>query len=122
MDGKLLRGNEERENYLMKRKGAENIFHGLFLTIRCALYKTDFEMKGGLKMGIFLGMVVEQINKSIKIHLDKHVNIATSRKHKGANRIGVAFKAEDAPELPYQLKQKHFCTFVAKLQFAATWI
>jgi hypothetical protein len=35
---------------------------------------------------------------------------------------GVAFKAEDIPELPNQLKQKHYRSFVAKLQFAATWI
>jgi hypothetical protein len=35
---------------------------------------------------------------------------------------GVAFKAEDVPELPYPLKQKYYSSFVAKLQFAATWI
>ncbi len=35
---------------------------------------------------------------------------------------GVAFKAEDAPELPDPLKQKYYRSFVAKLQFAATWI
>jgi hypothetical protein len=35
---------------------------------------------------------------------------------------GVAFKPENAPELPDQLKQKHYHLFVAKLQLAATWI
>ncbi len=37
---------------------------------------------------------------------------------------GVAFKpeAEDVPELPYLFKQKYYRLFVAKLQFAATWI
>ena len=35
---------------------------------------------------------------------------------------GVAFKPEDASELPYLLKQKYYRSFVAKLQFAATWI
>ena len=34
----------------------------------------------------------------------------------------VAIKAEDAPELPDPLKQKYYRLFVAKLQFAATWI
>ncbi len=38
------------------------------------------------------------------------------------SHFGVAFTAEDVPELPYQLKQKYYCSFVAKLQFAATWI
>ena len=35
---------------------------------------------------------------------------------------GVAFKAEDAPELPDPLKQKYYRSFVANLQFAATWV
>ena len=35
---------------------------------------------------------------------------------------GEAFKAEDALELPDPLKQKYYRSFVAKLQFAATWI
>ena len=35
---------------------------------------------------------------------------------------GVAFKAEDAPGLPNQLKQKYYGSVLAKLQFAATWI
>ena len=35
---------------------------------------------------------------------------------------GVAFKAKDVPELPDPLKQKYYRSFVAKLQFAATWI
>ena len=35
---------------------------------------------------------------------------------------GVAFKAEDVPELPDPLKQKYYRSFVATLQFAATWV
>ena len=35
---------------------------------------------------------------------------------------GIAFKAEDVSELPDLLKQKHYRSFVAKLQFAATCI
>ncbi len=40
----------------------------------------------------------------------------------GADLPGVAFKAEDAPELPDLLKQKYCRSFVTKHQFAATWI
>ncbi len=36
--------------------------------------------------------------------------------------LDVVFKAEDVPKLPDQTKQKHYCSFVAKLHFAATWI
>ena len=66
----------------MKRKGAEYIIHGLFVDdmmhiYSCdamkdeflALYKKDFEITGGDKME----MVVEQDDKSIKIHLDNYV-------------------------------------------------
>ncbi len=35
---------------------------------------------------------------------------------------GAAFRAEDFPELPDPTKQKYYCSFVARLQFAATWI
>jgi hypothetical protein len=36
--------------------------------------------------------------------------------------LGVAFKAQDVTELPNPLKQKYYCSFVAKLQFEATRI
>ena len=38
-----------------------------------ALYKKDFEITGGGKMETFLGMAVEQKNKSIKIHLESYI-------------------------------------------------
>jgi hypothetical protein len=43
-----------------------------------ALYKKGFEITGGCKMETFLGMVVEQEDKSIKIHLDNHVKEVTT--------------------------------------------
>ena len=83
-------------------------------------------------METFLGMVVEQSSKSIKIHLDNYVKdvVAEYAAHiKKALRPkkvpifpGVAFKAEDAKELPDPLKQKYYRSFVAQLQFVATWI
>ena len=70
----------------MKRKSAEYIIHGLFVDdmmhiYSCdamkdeflALYKKDFEITSGSKMETFLGMVVEQDDKSIKFHLDNYV-------------------------------------------------
>jgi hypothetical protein len=38
-----------------------------------ALYKKDFEITCGGTLETFLGMVVEQDNKCIKIHLDNYV-------------------------------------------------
>ena len=97
-----------------------------------ALYKKDFDITGGTKMETFLGMVVEQSSKSIKIHLDNYVKDVVAqyaeyikkalRPKKVPISPGVAFKPEDASELPDPLKQKYYRSFVAKLQFAATWI
>jgi hypothetical protein len=69
----------------MKRKGDEYIIHGLFVDDMMhiyssdamkdeslALYKKDFDITVGTKMETFLGMVVEQSDKSIKIHLDNY--------------------------------------------------
>ncbi len=97
-----------------------------------ALYKKDFNITGGTKMETFLGMVVEQSDKSIKIPLDNYVKDVVAkyvvyikkvlRPKKVPISPGVAFKAEDVSELPDPLKQKHCRSFLAKLQFAATWI
>ncbi len=70
----------------MKCKGALYINHGLSVDnmmhiYSCnamkdeflALYTKDFEITGGSKMEAFLGMVVEQENICIKIHLDNYV-------------------------------------------------
>ena len=83
-------------------------------------------------METFLGMVVEEDDKSIKIHLDNYVKEVIAeywgyikkslRPKKVPISPGVAFKAEDIPELPDLTKQKYYRSFVAKLQFAATWI
>ncbi len=77
--------NSEKTIFI-KHKGAEYIIHGLFVDdmmhiYSCdamkdeflALYKKDFEITCGCKMETFLGMVVEQDDKSIKIHLDNYV-------------------------------------------------
>ena len=107
----------------MKLKGAEYIIHGLFdddmmHIYSCyamkddflALYKKDFEITGGSKMETFLGMVVEQDDKSIKIHLDNYVKEVIAeypdyikkswRPKKVLISPGAAFRAEYIPKLP----------------------
>ena len=81
-------------------------------------------------MVTFLGMVVEQKDKSIKIHPDNYVKDVVAeyskyikkslRRKKVPISPGFVFKAEDVSELPYPIKQTSYCSFVAKLQFAAT--
>ena len=92
-------------------------------------------------MKTFLGMVVEQSSKSIKIHLDTYAKDVVAEYAEYIKKLssklcrpqplrpkkvpispGVAFKPEDASEVPDPLKQKYNRSFVAKLQFAATWI
>ena len=75
-----------------------------------ALYKKDFEIPGGGKMETFLGMAVEQKNKSIKIHLDNYIKDASTefsayikkslRPKKVPISPEVVFKAEDIPDSP----------------------
>ena len=76
-------------------------------------------------MKTFLGMVVEQSSKSIKIHLDNHVRDVVAeyaeyikkalRPKKVQISPVVAFKAEDAPQLPDQLKQKYYCSLLTQI-------
>ena len=129
----------------MKLKGAEYIIHGLFVDdmmhiYSCdamkdeflALYKKDFEITGGIKMETFLGMVIEQDDKSIKIHLDNYVKEVIAeysdyikkslRPKKVPISPGTAFRAEEIPELTDPTKQKYYRSFLVKLQFAASWI
>ena len=78
-------------------------------------------------METLLGMAVEQKEKSIKIHLDNYIKDSayikkSLRPKKVPISLGVVFKAEDIPESPDPRKQKQYRSFVAKLQFAATWI
>ena len=90
-----------------------------------ALYKKDFEITGGGKMEMFLGMAVEQKDKSIKIHLDNYIKdvladySAYTKKSLRPKKVpispGVVFKAEDIPEVPDPCKQKQYRSFVAKL-------
>ena len=83
-------------------------------------------------MKTFLGMEAEQDNKTIKLHLDHYVHEMLAEykdyieKALRPKRVqispGVILRPEDCPEVPDPLKQKYYRSFVAKLQFAASWI
>ena len=134
---------------VMKHKGSQYIIHGLFVDDMMhiyssdamkdeflALYTKDFEITGDGdgQMETFLGMAVQQKDKSIRMHLDNYIKdvlteysdyIKTAQRPKKVpNSPGVVFKAEDIPEpeCPDPHRQKKYRSFFAKLQFAATWI
>ncbi len=83
-------------------------------------------------MKAFLRMEVEQDNKTIKLHLDHYVQEMLTeykdyikkslRPKRVPNSPGVVLRPEDCPELPNLSQQKYYLSFVAKLQFAASWI
>jgi hypothetical protein len=83
-------------------------------------------------MNTFLGMKVEQTARSIKIHLDHYIKEVVEgyaeyikkalRPKKVPIAPNVILKPEDTPEVPDPSKQKFYRSFVAKLQFAATWV
>ncbi len=126
----------------MKREGKHFIIHGLFVDdmMRIATnnklknefmekYSRDFNINGGGFMKMFLGMEIEQSNRSIKMH---HVREMLNeykvytKKSLRPKRVpfspGVILRPEDSPTLPDPFKQKFYRSFVAKLQFAASWI
>ncbi len=96
------------------------------------LYSKDFEITGGSKMKTFLGTQVEQTARSIKIHLDHYIKEVLAgyaeyiRKALRPEKVPIApnviLKPDDTPEVPDPSKQKFYRSFVAKLQFAATWV
>ena len=83
-------------------------------------------------MRTFLGMEIEQSNRSIKLHLDHYVCEMLSeyktyiKKSLRPKRVpispGVILRPEDSPTLPDPSKQTFYRSFVAKLQFAVSWI
>jgi hypothetical protein len=129
----------------MKRQGSDFIMHCLFVddmmhVPTCdklrdeflTLYQKDFEITGGGLMETFLGMEVEQPGKVIKLHLDSYIQEVLKdykeyiKKSLRPKRVpmspGLVLDNEDCPDLPDPRKQKYYRSFVAKLQFAASWI
>jgi hypothetical protein len=129
----------------MKREGAEFIIHGLFVDDMMhiptcdklrdeflELYKKDFEITGGGLMETFLGMEVEQPGEVIRLHLDSYIQEVLTeykayikkalRPKKVPMSPGIVLNNEDCPITPDPRKQKYYRSFIAKLQFAASWI
>jgi hypothetical protein len=129
----------------MKREGKHFIIHGLFVDDMMHIstntklknefmekYSKDFSITGGGFMKTFLGMEIEQSNRSIKLHLDHYVSEMLNeyktyiKKSLRPKRVpfspGVVLRPEDSPPIPDPSKQKFYRSFVAKLQFAASWI
>jgi hypothetical protein len=96
------------------------------------LYQKDFEITGGGLMETFLGMEVEQTGKEIRLHLDKYVRSVLDeykdfiKKSLRPKRVpmspGLVLNNEDCPAIPDPRRQKFFRSFLAKLQFTATWV
>jgi hypothetical protein len=98
------------------------------------LHSKDFEITEGSQMKKFLqvGMQVEQTARSIKIHLDHYIKEVVAeyaeyiRKAIKPKKVliapNVVLRPEDTPDLPDHRKQMFYRSFVAKLQFAATWV
>ncbi len=129
----------------MKREGKQFIIHGLFVDDRMHIatnnklkneflekYSRDFNITGGGLMKTFLGMEIEQSNRSIKLHLDHYIRemlneyktyiMKSLRPKRVPFSPGVILRPEDSPTLPDPSKQKFYRSFVAKLQFTASWI
>ncbi len=83
-------------------------------------------------METFLGMQVEQHGKMIRLHLDSYIQEALTeckayiqkalRPKKVPMSPGIVLINEDCPIIPDQRKQKYCRSFIAELQFAASWI
>ena len=136
--------NNEKTMF-MKWEGEDFIIHGVFVddfkTIPTSmklkeeferLYSADFEYTGGNLMTSFLGLEVEQLGTGIHLHLDTYVQELIEefgimhRKFVKPKTVpmspGLVLDNNDCPELPNPIKQKHYRSFVAKVQFAAYWV
>ena len=129
----------------MKRDGDDRfIIHGLFVDDMMHVptcdrlkaeflekYTKDFDITGGGLMETFLGMQVEQSKKAIRLHLDNYIRelldeykaYATESLRQKLTQIqpGLVLTQMDCPIMPDARKQKFYRSFVAKLQFAASW-
>jgi hypothetical protein len=95
-------------------------------------YTRDFDITGGGLMETFLGMQVEQSKGRIRLHLDNYIQeildeykvFQTKSLHPMLVPIqpGLVLTKDDCPILPESRKQKFYRSFIAKLQFAMTWV
>ncbi len=96
------------------------------------LYKKDFEITGRGLMETFLGMDMEQLCKVIRPHLHSNIQEVLTeykayikkalRQNKVPMSAGLILTNENCPITSYQQRQKNNRSFIAKLQFTASWI
>ena len=129
----------------MKHQGDDFIIHGLFVDDMMHVptcdalkqefmenYTKDFQITGGCLMETFLGMQVEQSKGKIRLHLDNYIRetldeykefaMKSLRPKQVPIQPGLILEKDDCPIVPDPRKQKFYRSFIAKLQFAATWI
>jgi hypothetical protein len=129
----------------MKHENGDWIMHGLFVDDMAhastseklkqefiAEYKGDFQITYDDLMTSFLGMEVEQDQDSIRLHLDSYIQDTLSeykaviKKFVKPKQVpmqpGLVLEHDMCPETPDPREQKVYRSFVAKLQFAASWI
>jgi hypothetical protein len=129
----------------MRREGEECItgMHGLFVDdmIHAVMndnlrdqfiraYKADFNITLEDVMASFIGIEIEHNKKDIAIHLDTYMRETLDEYKMAVSKIlkpkkvqpGVMLEQEDSPETPDRVKQMVYRSFVAKLQFGASWI
>ena len=129
----------------MKREGDEWIMHGLLVDdmIHAATndelldqfireYKADFDITLEDVMSSFLWIAIGHNKKDPAIHLDTYVQETLTEYKAAVSKFlkpkkvhmqqGVMLEQNDCPETPDLVKQKVYRSFVAKLQFAASWV
>jgi hypothetical protein len=136
--------NSEK-NIFMKHEVEEWIMHGLFMhdMIHASTsdnlsdkflseYQEDFNIILKDVMSSLLGMKIEHNKRDLTIHLDTYIQ-ETLAEYKAAAtkflkpkqmpmRPRIMLELEDCPESPDPVKQKVSRSFVAKVQFAASWV
>ncbi len=97
-------------------------------------FTKKIDYTGGGVMEPFLGMEVEQPGKVIKLHLDHDSYVQkvlakykayikkAFRQKRAPMTPGIVLTNENCPILSDPHKQKYYRSFIAKLQFAASWI
>jgi hypothetical protein len=95
-------------------------------------YTKDFQITGDGVMETFLGMQVEESKGEIRLHLDNYIRETLdeykelSTKSHSSKQVpiqpGPILERTDCPIVPDTRKQKFYQSFIAKLQFTATWI
>jgi hypothetical protein len=145
MEGHGYTAVNSEKTIFMKHENGDWIMHGLLVDGMVhastsekltqdfiAEYKGDFQIACDDLMTSFLGMEVEQDQNSTRLHLDTYIQDTLSEYKAAIKKFvkpkqvpmqpGVVLEHDMCPETPDPREQKVYRSFVAKLQFAASWI